>query len=155
MPYTRAHSIQTAVGFQGCRVFTWCLRVQRFDTLERLLPLYVAHFVQLRERLALPPDAPLLRAAARLVAQAREACADYRRERAKSGVVRHLPQPQRRPAHCRAREAPRRNPPGVESLLLHPALSVVGGGAAHQVKAVSAAKQFAGGYVGFSSWCGC
>jgi hypothetical protein len=64
------------------------LAAQRYTTLEHLLPIYVAHFVQLRERLGLPADAPLLRAAARLVAQAREACADYRRERAKSGVVR-------------------------------------------------------------------
>ena len=45
----------------------------KFSELDRLIPVYVAHFQRLRVDLALPDGHPLLATAARMIAEAKEA----------------------------------------------------------------------------------
>ena len=51
----------------------------KFCELDKLIPVYIAHFQRLRSQLALDDGHPLLATAARMIAEAMEACADYRR----------------------------------------------------------------------------
>lgn len=51
----------------------------KFCELDKLIPVYIAHFQRLRAQLALDDGHPLLATAARMIAEAKEACADYRR----------------------------------------------------------------------------
>ena len=51
----------------------------KFAELDRIIPVYIAHFERMRAQLSLPSGHPLLSTAARMISEAKEACGDYRK----------------------------------------------------------------------------